>query len=317
MTLSLMPIKQDRPLPDNMKIYEDINTERDRIQACINKFGWTSDHNLDWYLDSVAEEAIPVFVEFDDGTGLLTHKYSDKWRIWSDPLSRSNNAAEKVGEFSEFIIAGDIKEVWCDDVSDKIYSELKNNNTFKLNDIYYSLLWPVLEMSKYDPFLPGGHFKDIRNARSKFYREHEVKVLKTSELIKEDLLKIVDGWFKEVIKKGKEDVYDLKYRKAIENNFRGFLNSRVMLVDDRPVGINAGYEVPNYSGRFAGVIGIHDYSLTDLGLILWLEDLEWIKNAGYKELDMQGDEEGGGLKFKMQFNPTIERKTETFSIIKK
>ena len=63
------------------------------------------------------------------------------------------------------------------------------------------------------------------------------------------------------------------------------------------------------------MIGIHDYSLTDLGLMLWLEDLEWIKNASYKELDMQGSE-GGGLKFKMQFNPTIERKTDTFCIKK-
>ena len=51
--------------------------------------------------------------------------------------------------------------------------------------------------------------------------------------------------------------------------------------------------------------------------MLWLEDLDWIKNTGYKELDMQGDEGGGGLEFKMQFGPKIERKTDTFSIQRK
>ncbi len=301
-----------------MEFYENIEAERDRIQACINKFGWTSDHNLDWYADSVIEKnAMPVFVEFDDGTGLLAHKYPDKWRIWSDPLSSQDVAVQKIAEFSEFILTGDIKKVWCDDVSDKIYSELQKTDKLKLNEIYYSLLWPVLEMDKHDPSLPGGHFKDIRNAKSKFYREHDVEILEAKDVAKDDLNKIVDDWKKEVIKKQKEDVYDLKYHKAIDNDFRGFLTARVLVADGKPVGFNAGYEVPNNSKIFAGVIGIQNYSLKELSLILWLEDLEWIKNKNYKELDMQGDEEGGGLEFKMQFNPVIERKTDTFSIVKK
>ena len=100
---------------------------------------------------------------------------------------------------------------------------------------------------------------------------------------------------------------------AIKNNFRGFVTSRVMVADGRPVGFNAGYEVPNRPGRFAGIIGLHDYSIKDLGTILWLEDLDWIKNAGYKELDMQGSEPED-LRTKIQFGAIIERKTDTFSI---
>lgn len=310
-----------------MKFYDNIEAERERIQKCIDRFGWTSDHNLDWYLDSIIEEeARPMFVEFDDSTGFLAHKYPNKWRIWSDPLvprrssaglSLESEMASCIEEFSFSVLKDNkVKEVWCDDVSDKIYPELKKNPFLKLNGIYYHLYWPVLDMDKYDPSLPGGHFKEIRNARNKFYREHEINVLQTSELTKEYLLKIVDDWFKEIAKKQKEDVYDLRYRKAIENGFRGFLSSRVMIVDGRPVGFNAGYEVPNHSRRFAGVIGIHDYSMKDLGIALWLEDLEWIKNAGYKELDMQGSEDDGGLKLKLQFGGKIERKTNTFSIKK-
>ena len=320
-----------------MRFLENIEAERERIQKCISKYGWTSDHNLDWYIDSIIDsDAKPIFVEFDDGTGILTHKYEDKWRIWSDPLSETTTAVKKISEFAKFVLAEDInpalkdgissiakkqsilkcgvKEVWCDDVSDNIYPELKKDSSLKLNDIYYNLFWPVLDMDKYDLILPGGHFKEIRNSRNKFYREHKVEILKTNELSKKDLLKIVDDWVNKMTKKQKGDVYDLKYRNAVLNGFKAFLTSRVMVVDGRSVGFNAGYEVPNMPERFTGIIGIHDYSFKDLGTILWLEDLEWIKkNTNYKVYDMQGSDDGG-LKQKLKFGAVIERKTDTFSI---
>ena len=59
-----------------MKIYENIEAERDRIQACINKFGWTSDHNLDWFSVSLNRlDGKPAFAEFEDGAGILFHNY--------------------------------------------------------------------------------------------------------------------------------------------------------------------------------------------------------------------------------------------------
>lgn len=301
-----------------MEFYYDIRSKRERIEACIKKFGHTSDHNLDWWACAIIiPDAVPVFVQWPDGSGLLTHKRSDEWHIWSDPLSLESEMTSRIEEFCSYVFADkNIKEVWCNDVADSIYPELKNSRLLKLNDIYYSLLWPVLDMLKYDPSLPGGHFKDIRNARNKFYREHQVKILDTNDVVKEDLYRIVDAWYGEVIKKqNKEDIYDIKYRSAIQNNFQGFITSRVMVVDGRPVGFNAGYESVNKPGRFAGIIGLHDYSVKDLGTILWLEDLDWIKNAGYKELDMQGSEPGD-LRAKTQFGAVIERTTDTFSVMR-
>jgi len=319
-----------------MRFYEDIESEIKRIQKCISRFGWTSDHNLDWWVDSIVDKSgNSVFVEFDDGAGLLAQKYPDRWEIWSDPLSKLEEASQKLLEFSKFVLTGDInpaldptlkfkggaelksgvRKVLCVDVSDTIYLQLKKDNFFNVGDIEYSLFWPVLDMEKYDPTLPGRHFKEIRNAKNKFYREHKVKVVNTNELDKNDLYRIVDYWQKEVTKKQKpEDVYDLRYRNAVENNFRGFITSRVLIADGQPVGFNAGYEVPNRKGRLAGVIGLHDYSLKDLGVILWLEDLEWIKNAGYKELDMQGTEYDWEIKGKTQYGAVVERKTNTFSL---
>lgn len=299
-----------------MKFYENIEKERDRILTCINRFGHTSDHNLDWWTDAIiTSEAIPVFIEWPDGGGLLAQKLPNEWHIWSDPLSSESDMSILIEEFCSVIFQDDhIKELWCDDVDDRIYPELQKRRVFKLNEIYYSLLWPVLDMGKYNPLLPGSHFKDIRNARSKFYREHKVEVTGVANLPKEDLYRIVAEWYKEVVKKqNKEDIFDLKYRNAIKNNFHGFATARMLVVNGKPVGFNAGYEVVNRPGRFAGIIGLHDYSIKDLGVVLWLEDLEWIKNAGYKELDMQGGEPED-LKTKTQFGAVVERKTDMFSI---
>jgi len=301
-----------------MKFYENIETERGQIESSIKKFGHTSDHNLDWWACSIiSPDGVPVFVEWPDGSGLLTHRYPDKWRIWSDPLSHEADMAKRIEEFAlETFKDKKIKELWCDDVSDKIYPKLKNTAGVKSNDIFYSLMWPVLDMDKYDPNLPGGHFKEIRNSRSKFYREHKAEVLNADDFTSDSLIKIVNDWLKEVTKKQKEDVYDLRYRLVIKNGFKGFSTARVMVVDDRPVGFNAGYEVPNHIGRFTSVIGLHDYSVKDLGTVLYLEDLNWVKNAGYKEFDLQGTEYDWELKVKTQYGAVIERKTDTFSIQK-
>lgn len=301
-----------------MKFYENIEKEQDRIEPCIKKFGHTSDHHFGWWTcTQITQDARPVFVEWPDGRGLLTHRSSNEWRIWSDPLSLESEMALRIEEFCSVVLSDkSIKEVWCDDAADSIYPVLKNSR-LKLNEIYYSLWWPVLNMEKYDPLLPGGHFKEIRNARSKFYREHQVSIINVANASKEDLNKIVDDWYKEVIKKqNKEDIFDLKYRLAIKNNFPGFTMARVMIVDGKMVGFNAGYDAVNKPGRFAGIIGLHDYSVKDLGTVLWLEDLDYIKNAGYKELDMQGSELED-LKTKTQFGAVIERKTDTFSVTRK
>lgn len=297
-----------------MKIYENIEVERDRIQTCINKFGWTSDHNLDWFSVALNQpDGKPAFAEFEDGSGLLVHQYPNSYKIWSDPLSKKSLASSKISEFSKNVLWGEIKEVWCNDASDSIRPELVKDGGLLIGEIDYSLEWPVLNMENYDINLSGGHFKDIRNAKNKFYREHKVQSIDSVEFDKSILHKIIDGWKNTVA--DKDDYHDHKYHNAIDNDFRGFLAARVFVVDGRPVGINAGYSVINNPKRFSGVIGVHDYSIKELGLVLWLEDFDWVKNAGHKEMDLQGDE-GGGLKFKMQFNPTIERKTDTFCIKK-
>lgn len=306
-------------LSDMINIYENIEEERERIEHCLKKFGWTSDHNLDWFIDSDAsrEEGRRRFAEFSDGSGLLASQYQNEWRIWSDPLTAKEKMAERIVEFSRQVLGGNINKVWCDYVTDFIRPQLLNkNHGLVISEIDFSLIYLVLDMNQYDPVLPGHFFKEIRNAKNKFYREHKVKVLDAKTVSEKDLYRIIDAW-KEVAfeKQGKEYVCENWYQKAVQNGFRGFTSVRVIEVDGRLVGINGGYEVINRPGCFAGIIGLHDYSYRDLGTILWLEDLEWAKNRGYREFDMQGWEENDpAMKFEMRLGGKIDRRTDTFAI---
>ncbi len=297
--------------------YQNTEAERERIAPAIENYGHTSDHNLDWWACAIiTREGVPVFAAWPDGMGILAHRYPCMWRIWSDPLCTAEEMAQRVGEFAEKVFRDPaVAALWCDDISDAVYPALQQRGTLKLDDIFYSLKWLVMDMAAYDPALPGGRYRELRNARNKFYREHAVEIIDAGTANKKGLQRIVDEWKKLCSEPRKEDVYDLRYRLAIERGFRGFTTARVFVVDGVPRGVNAGYEVPNKPKRFAGIVGIHDYSLKDLGTGLWLEDLEWIKRAGYRELDMQGSEHEQDIKAKSQYGRVaVERTTDTFLI---
>jgi hypothetical protein len=105
------------------------------------------------------------------------------------------------------------------------------------------------------------------------------------------------------------------YHHAIDGNFEGMDEARVFMVDGSAAGINAGWMIPN-SDRFYGAVGVHDYSVDDLGAALYLEDLVWLKGHGYHEADMGGSEKSL-LAFKNKFSPESFYKNDVFSVVKK
>src|SRR3989338_2549042 len=100
----------------------------------------------------------------------------------------------------------------------------------------------------------------------------------------------------------------------INENFKGSTEARILIVDEKTCGINAGWMIPN-SNRFYGSLGIHDYSISGLGDILYLEDLTWLKTKGYKEADM-GCGETSLTNFKNKFRPESFYRTYIFSVVK-
>ena len=296
-----------------MQILSDIELERNRIELAIKKFGYTPDHNFDW-LKNCSDEGEPGVFIWENNNAIWFYKDDKKtWTIISDPIAPIEAQGKILEEVSEYILDQD-ENIYFLDVRDRVFNFIKEKypEKFKLD---YEIIWPVVDMTNWDPELPGGHFKELRNAIHKFHREHESRVLPTSELDKKDLHDIVNRWF---FNRDKVGIVVLpgRYHDMIDNNFGGTKSSRVMLVDGKPVGFNAGWETPNNSSEWSASIGIHDYSVHDLGVALMYEDLVWIKNAGYKTCDLEGSD-ASALHFKTQFFDSFTTyKTYTFYVNK-
>lgn len=299
-----------------MNLHENVAAVRELIEETIRRYGFAPEHNIDWFHYAVEPYQKPIFFSWPDGTGLMTHKEEKEWYTFSEPIAPAGLRGKRIAEFARFALAeSSIKKIVTEARADTRKEILKSlAPSFKTRSINYTLNWPVMNMEKFDPALPGGHFKSIRHAKGKFYKDHKVGIMDAKAIQKEFLRKIADVWIK--ARKGTDRAYKHSYINAAVAGFAGLESARAMIVDEKPVGFNAGWKMPNSDQYYAG-IGIHDYSIRDLGLMLYLEDLEWIKNAGYKIADMGGVEKGGPLYFKNQFLPESWYKTFIFSIVKK
>ncbi len=300
-----------------MEFLPDIEYDRKTIENTINKFGFAPEHNADWFVYYAAPGQKPIFIRWPDRTGLFTHRSETEWNIFSEPLAPQKERGKKIAEFIKSALSEEIKKINIEariDTKKSILEALDASFSAKRDD--YSLVWPIMNMKKFDSGLPGGHFKSLRNAVNKFYKEHAIEISDARETPTDKLHSIVEKWFKTLKEKDVENILDHTYHNMIDAKFKGIKDIRAMKVDGKIVGLNGGWEIVNSDSYYAAV-GIHDYSLHDLGLILYLEDLKYIKSAGYKTADMGGVEEGGPLNFKNQFLPESSYKTLVFSVIKK
>lgn len=153
----------------------------------------------------------------------------------------------------------------------------------------------------------------MRKTKNKFYKNHSVALLDAKEYEdKKSLHSIVDEWRKK--RGGNDRAHLFPYHNFIDLNFKGATEARVFTVDGKACGINAGWMIPN-SNIFYGALGIHNYSLPGLGDVLYLEDLDWLKNHGYEEANMGGGE-SELTNFKNKFRPKSFYKTHIFSVVK-
>jgi len=297
-----------------MQILNDIELERSRIELAIEKFGYSPDRNFDW-LKNCSSEGNPSFAVWEDGSGIwfYTSKDANQYVIVADPIAPANAQDKILRELCDYVLDRGMT-IYFLDVREAVQDFVLKNyrDKFKLD---YEIVWPVVDITTWDPKLPGSHFKELRNAINKSTREHTIKIVETSKLPKKDLHGIVDRWFANRAKVGITVLPD-RYHDMIDNDFGGTKNSRVMIVDGKPAGFNAGWETPNNPSEWSASIGIHDYSIKDLGVVLLYEDLVWIKNAGYKTCDLEGSDPQA-LRFKTQFfNSFTTYKTYTFYVNK-
>lgn len=300
-----------------MVFFEDILAEQSRIEKAIKKYGYAPEHNFWWYCFQAEKDSKNVFVEFDNGTGLLTIEERDKKRntIFSSPVASPLRRVPIIVEYLEHIFQSSEIEKVTLELETSLYKELLSTlpTNIKVRAINYTLTWPVYDLETFDSSLQGGSWKTLRKAKNKFYQNHSVDMVDAKTYKdKEALNLIINKWRGE--RGGHDRAHFFPYNNFIAGNFMGTDEARVFVVDGKAVGINAGWLIPN-SNRFYGALGIHDYSLPDLGDVLYLEDLVWLKSRDYKEADMGGGEEAL-TNFKNKFQPKSFYKTHIFSVVK-
>ena len=301
-----------------IQFYDDTVAAQSQIEATILKFGYAPEHNYFWYQYNKPSDEKNIFVLDDTGAGLLTMMSDDDATVFSSRIAPPERRASILVQY--------IKEIFQMSDMKKVHFELETplrKEFLKLlpahceaKRINYSLVWPVMNLKTFDSTLSGKHYKSLRKERNRFYRDHAIAV-QDAKALQENLVlrNIIEAWEKNRPYHTGDPAWCEQYINLIENRFVGMETARMFSLDGRCVGINAGWMIPN-SERFYGAIGIHDYSVPSLGKMLYLEDLEYLKNHGYAEVDMGGSWQGG-LTFKNEFLPESYYKTHIFSVAKK
>jgi hypothetical protein len=299
-----------------MKFFRDTLKAKHFIKEAIDAFGFASEHNAYWYEHARKRTEENVFVRFPNGMGILTTEVGAKREayVFSSPLAPQDERVPLLLSYIDYIlnkkkvdrVEMELEDYDCKQVRRDLPSSLRARRPMA------TLISPVMDLSSFDGSLSGRRFKSIRHARNRFYRDHAVESVDARLIKQDDMRPIIDKWKK--MRRARDHVACDQYYNLVRAQFDGIEQARVLIVDGRPVGFNAGWMIPN-SRRFYAAVGVHDYSLPDLGQILYLEDLLFLKNRGIAEADMGGSDERL-LAFKNQFYPLSSYRTRFFSVVR-
>ncbi|OIO47542.1 MAG: hypothetical protein AUJ32_02535 [Parcubacteria group bacterium CG1_02_40_82] len=300
-----------------MKIIKDIQSNAQQIQKTISKYGHLAQHHFHFYLNYSRKNEKNVFFEWDGNQGLFAYQRDNIWRVLTDPIALQRSKKKIIFEFFDWTFTHrNIKKIILEDMTEDFWKEIVEavkSSKFRAAKPSYVLLWPLIDLEDWSEKLEGKKWKRLRNMRNKFFKENQVQIKESYQIKKEDLTQLVFKWEKQ---RGSTDkVHSLQYLRFINNDFQGCDLVRIMLVNNRPVSINAGWNIPN-SRDYYSCIGLYDYSYRNIGEVSYLDELTELKRRNYQLVDFGGSEEKL-LAFKMKFHPAAIYKTYTFSVFRK
>jgi hypothetical protein len=307
-----------------MKIITDVYSNENKllIEKSIARYSCAAEHNYHCYIDKILDigpNGLPYVHIFDDDMCILA-TYDSKtyeYKIFTEILAPSDKKAELLKRFLDHLYSLENvpSKVWVELESDtrkNVLNTLKDTD-YKCNNINYTLIWPVFELSKWNgDLMQGGEWKDIRYYWNKFFRDHKVEFLTADKVNKEELKKLVYDWKKS--RTTGDKAYIDYYIKAIDSNFIGYDMTRIMIVDGKIAAITAGFN--SRKGYYYDSIGLYDTTIPRCNEIANMDDLINLKKSGFELVDFGGVEKHC-LDFKNKFRPTRYYKTHVFSIVKR
>src|SRR3989344_3370741 len=280
-----------------MEIITNVNC--DAVRKIIEKQGHGPEHNFYHYMNVGAMYESCVFPIFEGKYGILG--FVDKGDIWcyTDPLAPEEKRLAFFAEFVRWAFKDGAKKVRAE-ISEELWrmaKALKEYRFVKPSYIYYC---PVYDLKRWDPALPGTAMKKLRNLRNAFQRNHKIEIVGKDAVSRRDILNILDRWKKH--RQASDRAKQEHYVSAVNNGFLGYDSVRFIVVDGVVHAMNGGWKIPN-SNNFYSQLGIQDYAVDDMGEFSYLEDLAFLKSAGYDFADFGG---GGKelTKFKQKFRPS-------------
>ena len=231
-----------------MRLFEaDNRNTKEQIEACIRNFGWAPEHHAVWYgccgnmfrpQADQKEQKKDVAVFFDRGYGLLTKQHygaTFHTEVFSEPLAPIDARPAIMHQYAIYALEtlGAKKVIFelCTETRDDFLRSLPSR--LKARAPAYTMTWPVVNLDVFDLGLPGKHFRNLRNAKNKFYREHSVLLEDAKNMDGGDLHAIVEHW--RISRKGKDRTSYQKYHNIIEVNFEGCEDASLLRVDGRAV----------------------------------------------------------------------------------
>ncbi|HBH46270.1 MAG: hypothetical protein A2445_04510 [Candidatus Jacksonbacteria bacterium RIFOXYC2_FULL_44_29] len=297
-----------------MKINRNIEKDSLNIREIIHNYGHLSQHNYWFYLNYAMPGEKPIFFDFSDRGGILAYEKGKTLRILTDPVSSPQKKLAVITELLEWALKQEnfdkvILEDITESLKEEIFKEAKGLG-FKTIKPSYVFTWPLIELKNWNEKLESKIWKRMRNMRNKFFKNNEAQFKSVAQVNKSDLVDLILKWKKQ--RKNSDRVYLKQYLNFIEDGFRGFDFSRVILINGRPVSVNAGWAIPNSSDYYS-CVGIYDYDCSDIGEVSYLDELAELKKKGYQKVDLGGSEKSL-LAFKLKFHPNLFYTTYTFSI---
>ncbi len=302
-----------------MEVIDTIDESKNKIIDSIKKYGFMYEHNYWSFYNQSTAYAKPFFFRFDGSCGILSLRYkSGVWEMIGEILAPEEERLELFSYFLEYVLITKNDKKVLVTIPEKFYQKiiamLKKSDRYRITKPVKTYLNPVFSMEKWDKNLTGKRWKKLRNIKNRFLKSYNVETIPSNEVNKEKLIDIVLKWRKYRPRINKT-YYTQMYINFIKNNFEGADMSWTILINGEPCTITAGWSIPN-SENYYSAIGLYNYKYIGLGELANIDDLNKIKEKGYKYADF-GYSGDSLLQFKKKFGPEYYYTTYYFYIVKK
>lgn len=302
-----------------MEIIFNVERCKDIIVACINKYGFASEHNYDYFMANENENTRAVFISCgeesqDNLAGVLSVKINDaNWKFISEPLAKPDDRAKVLLDASKILFDSGAKNILVEisPVLRKKIIKLSKKDEYKkikIGSVLEKYNVPIISLKNWDSKLEGPEFTNLRKTKNRYYRNYKIKILAGKEALNIDydvLKNIVIKWKEH--RKSKDNAYYDEYLEIFRKKFSGTAHTMVLEINDSVCAVASCFPIPRNNDHNSSdvyyALNIHDYSIPDLGDFLTTSFFDELKRAGFDNVDF-GSSDENLLKYKKKFKPS-------------